>query len=55
MIIEQNEKYITLTLNESDTRALRSLVNWAELLEKEGKLDIFEYQKEFMNRIKEEI
>jgi hypothetical protein len=44
---------ITVTLSELECKAIRSAINWAEQLEKEEKLELYDYQIEAFERLKE--
>jgi hypothetical protein len=51
--IKWQDKTVTVTLTELETRAIRSAICWAEMLEKAGEIELFDYQKEAFNKLKE--
>jgi hypothetical protein len=50
--IKWEDQTVTLTLTQDELRAIRSAIFWAEELEKAGKLELFEYQKETYEMLK---
>ena len=44
---------ITVTLSELEARAIRSAIQWSETLAEEGKLELFDYQFEAFDRLKD--
>lgn len=47
------DKTVTITLTDTQLRAIRSAITWAEMLESAGELELFDYQKETFDLIKE--
>jgi hypothetical protein len=48
-------KTIELTLTDLDARAIRSFIQWMKMAEEQGKLEIFDYQRDTLNKLKKVI
>lgn len=51
--IKWQDTTVTVTLTKLEIRAIQSAITWAEMLEKAGELEIFDYQKEAFSKLKE--
>lgn len=47
-----NHQITTVELTDLDIRAIHAAIQWAEMLEERGKLEIYEYQKEAFAKLK---
>lgn len=51
--IKWQDETATITLTKLEIRAIQSAICWAEMLEKAGELELYDYQKEAFKTLKQ--